>query len=299
METLNACPLCSGTKFIPLLSCRDYTVSRETFNIVRCAGCGFRFTNPRPDENEASKYYESEEYVSHSGTSKGTINKIYKIVRNYTVWKKVRLVNKQITKHGPQSRNILDIGTGTGEFLNACQQNGWNATGVEPSESARKYGKQRFGIDILNLQMFFQITETKFNVITMWHVLEHVYQLHKTISHIKNILVENGTLIIAVPNCNSWDAEKYGEFWAAYDLPRHIYHFTKTDIEKLFSQFEFTINKVLPMKLDAYYISLLSEKYKTGKSNLIAGFLNGLKSNLLSGNNNRGYSSQIYIIKNK
>lgn len=299
MEFINSCPICSQTKFISFVSCIDYIVSRETFNIVKCVECGFRFTNPRPDENEISKYYESEEYISHSGTNKGIINKLYKIVRNYTIWKKVQLVNKETTISKSQIPNILDIGTGTGEFLNACKKSGWETMGVEPSEFARKYGKKHFGIDILSPEMFFQIKEKKINTITMWHVLEHVHQLHKTISHIKNLLVQDGALIVAVPNCNSWDAEKYGQFWAAYDLPRHIYHFTKTDIETLFSKFEFAISKVLPMKFDAYYISLLSEKYKTGKLNLIKGFFNGLKSNLLSGNNNRGCSSQIYILKNK
>ena len=306
METLTSCPICSEGKFKHFLSCKDYTVSRETFIIVQCEACGFRFINPRPDENEIGKYYESEEYISHSGTNRGVVNKIYGMVRNYTIRKKVQLINKKIRNPQSAIRNILDIGCGTGEFLNACKQNDWNVTGIEPSDVAREHAKENFGIEPLTPEKLFEINEKKFNLITMWHVLEHVHQLRKTIEQINKILLDDGTLIVAVPNCNSWDAKKYGEHWAAYDVPRHIYHFTKKDIGKLFSQFGFKLHEVLPMKFDSYYVSLLSEKYKTarlpdgqGKSNLIAGFFNGLKSNLNAGSNN-GYSSQIYIlIKNK
>lgn len=299
MEELNKCPVCSGTKFKPFLSCVDHTVSRETFAIVECEACGFRFTNPRPVENEIGKYYESEEYISHSGTNRGVVNKIYGMVRNYTIGQKVKLINKQIRNPQFATRNVMDIGCGTGEFLNACKQNGWNVTGIEPSDVARKHAKDNFGIEPHAPEKLFEINEKKFNVITMWHVLEHVHQLQKTIDQIKNILADDGTFIVAVPNCNSWDAKKYAEHWAAYDVPRHIYHFTKKDIEKLFSQFNFKLLEVLPMKFDSYYVSLLSEKYKTGKSNLVAGFFNGLKSNLNAGGEN-GYSSQIYILrKNK
>ena len=301
MEKITNCPVCSGNKFKPFISCADHTVSRETFQVVQCEACGFRFTNPRPSENEIGKYYESEEYISHSGTSRGVVNKIYGMVRNYTIGQKVKLINKQILSPKSQIPNALDIGCGTGEFLNACKQNGWNVTGIEPSEVARKHAKEKFGIEPLIPEKLFEISEKKFNVITMWHVLEHVHQLHKTIEQINKLLTDDGSLIVAVPNCNSFDAKKYREHWAAWDLPRHIYHFTKKDIEKLFLRFGFKLQEVLPMKFDSYYVSLLSEKYKTGRSNLIAGFFSGLKSNLSVGGEPRllsgGYSSQIYTLK--
>lgn len=306
METLINCPICNHNKFTPFLSCVDYTVSRETFHIVQCEACGFRFTNPRPTEKEIGKYYESEEYISHSGTSKGVVNKIYGMVRNYTIKQKVSLINRLSHKSQVTSKSILDIGCGTGEFLNACQKNNWRVTGVEPSETARANAKSNYGIAAYSTLWDLQTLTLKggdggglFNVITMWHVLEHVHQLDKTIEQIKKLLVDEGVLIIAVPNCNSYDAEKYGAQWAAYDLPRHIYHFTKKDIEKLFSRFDFKLQEVLPMKFDSYYVSILSEKYKTGKLNLVAGFFSGLNSNLSAGEKSRGYSSQIYVLKKK
>ena len=215
METLKNCPVCNQDKFNPFLSCVDYTVSRETFQIVQCAACGFRFTNPRPDENEIGKYYQAEEYISHSDTSKGIVNKLYQIVRNHTIKQKVKLINQLVKSQKSvrkdsfgEVKSLLDIGCGTGEFLNACKENGWNVTGIEPSEIARKNAEQKYGIKPLPQEKLFEISERKFNVITLWHVLEHIYQLDKTIDQIKKIIADNGTLIVAVPNCNSFDAKR-------------------------------------------------------------------------------------------
>lgn len=295
MEKLNYCPVCSGNKFKPFISCIDHTVSRETFHIVQCEECGFRFTNPRPDEKEIGRYYISEEYISHSGTSRGLVNKIYGLVRNHTIKQKVKLINQVSGIRYRASRNILDMGCGTGEFLQACKTDGWEVTGIEPSEIARKHAKENYGIDAMIPERLFELKEKKFNVITLWHVLEHVHQLDKTINQIGTILLENGTLIIAVPNCNSWEAKKYAEHWAAWDVPRHLYHFTEKDIRAIFKKHNFVLKEVIPMKFDSYYVSLLSEKYKTGKSNLVTGFRNGLASNIAAADKAVGFSSQIYV----
>ena len=295
METLNNCPVCKHDRSNLFISCTDHTVSRETFQVVQCEACGFRFTNPRPAESEIGKYYESEEYISHSGTTKGLVNKIYGIVRNYTIGQKLKLINRLTSSHKPGGRSILDIGCGTGEFLYASKQNDWNVTGIEPSEPARKHARENFGIDPILPEGLYNLKEKQFDVITMWHVLEHVHKLDQTIEQINKILADTGILVVAVPNCNSYDAEKYGAHWAAWDLPRHLYHFTKNDVEKLFGRFRFKLYEVHPMKFDSYYVSMLSEKYKNKSSNLLAGFFSGLISNLSAKNNSRGYSSQIYI----
>ena len=296
METLNNCPVCKQSKLKEFVACTDYTVSRETFKVVQCEACGFRFTNPRPDENEIGKYYQAEDYISHSDTSKGIVNKLYQIVRNYTIGKKVDLINRLTVNRKPKTGNLLDIGCGTAEFLHACKENGWNVTGIEPSEVARKNAKEKYGLSLYpTLSELPPLGGGGASVITLWHVLEHVHQLDKTIEQINKLLLDEGVLIIAVPNCNSWDAKKYGAQWAAWDVPRHLYHFTQKDIEILFKRFGFKLSEVLPMKFDSFYVSLLSEKYRTGKSNLISGFFSGLISNLYAGKN--GYSSQIYILK--
>ncbi len=297
MEALKNCPICNHDKFKSFLSCVDYTVSRETFKIVQCDNCGFRFTNPRPDEKEIGKYYQSEEYISHSDTRRGLVNVLYQIVRNHTINQKVKLINRISLNSEFQAPNLLDIGCGTGEFLNACKESGWQITGIEPSEIARKNAEQKYNIIPLPQEKLFEINEKKFNVITLWHVLEHIYQLDKTIEQIGKILSDDGVLVVAVPNCNSFDAKKYGVYWSAWDLPRHIYHFTKKDIEKKFNKYGIRLKEVIPMKFDSYYVSLLSEKYKNGSTNLLSGFWNGLKSNLMAKENETGFSSQIYILQ--
>ena len=295
METLNNCPVCKNDKQKLFVECQDYTVSRETFTVVACEACGFRFTNPRPDEKEIGRYYQAEDYISHSDTSKGLVNKLYQIVRNYTIKQKVKLINELAKGQKLKAGSLLDIGCGTAEFLNACKTDGWNVTGIEPSEVARQNAEKKYGITPLPQEKLFELGEKKFHAITLWHVLEHVHRLDKTIEQINKLLTDEGVLIIAVPNCNSADAKKYGKHWAAWDVPRHLYHFTKKDIETLFKRSGFKLSGVLPMKFDSFYVSLLSEKYKTRKSNLISGFFNGLMSNLSAGE--RGYSSQIYILK--
>lgn len=297
METLSNCPVCSSSHFSTHLSCVDYTVSRETFHVVQCKECGFRFTNPRPSATEIGKYYESEEYISHSGTSKGLINKIYGIVRNYTIGKKVELANR--LRSGQDKKTLLDIGCGTGEFLNACKEAGWEVTGLEPSPIARKHAQENFGLMLQTPDQLKNLPEKNYSVITLWHVLEHVHELDETIQLISKALSNNGRLVIAVPNCNAADAKAYGAYWAAWDLPRHIYHFTENDIKRLFERHGFNLKEVLPMKFDSYYVSMLSEKYKSGGSGLIHGFWNGLKSNLSASGKDKGFSSQIYILAKK
>lgn len=293
MEVLNSCPICQGRDQSEFLVCKDFTVSQKNFSIALCEACGFKFTNPRPDKNELGKYYKSKEYISHSNTKKGVINFLYQLVRKYTLTKKLELINGLIEKG-----RILDIGCGTGEFLNVCRKNGWDTLGIEPDEDARLLSKNNFNLKVEKEEFIKELSPNSFDVITMWHVLEHVPDLNQRVHEVYNLLKDNGLAVIAVPNASSADAAFYGKFWAAYDVPRHLYHFSKKTILSLFEKHNMNCIKVLPMKFDAYYVSLLSEKYKTGNSNLIKGFVNGINSNLSS--NEHGYSSQIYIFaKNK
>ena len=292
METLLACPICSSTNFIPFLICKDYTVSRETFNIVQCTSCSFKFTNPRPAENKLGNYYKSEDYISHSNTKKGNINFLYQCVRNYTLLKKLQLISKFF-----KTGNILDIGCGTGEFLNICKKAKWNVLGIEPDEDARKMAIENYKLDVKEESELNNLPDESFEIITMWHVLEHVAQLNERIKEIKKLLKNNGIIIIAVPNCNSLDAKIYQNNWAAYDVPRHLYHFTPKDIEKLALKHGLKNIRILPMVFDSFYVSMLSEKIKTGKVNLLKALLIGIRSNFSALKTGKTYSSQIYLLK--
>jgi 2-polyprenyl-3-methyl-5-hydroxy-6-metoxy-1,4-benzoquinol methylase len=293
METLSHCPICNSSTFTQYLSCEDYTVSHETFNIVKCGGCGFLFTNPRPKQDEIGKYYQSEDYISHSGTKKGLINSIYHRVRNYTIKNKFKIIQQYVSK----DVSLLDIGCGTGEFLNYCNLQGWKTVGIEPSDTGRAAGIRNYGLSIFLEQHLQVFQPNSVDVITMWHVLEHVHELKSRIQQIKSLLKPGGYAFIAVPNHLSYDAASYNRFWAAYDVPRHLYHFDIQTITKLFEQEKMTFIKALPMKMDAFYVSMLSEKYKTGKMNYPAAVMTGLKSNMKAGGKAEGYSSVIYIFK--
>ncbi|NQY10987.1 MAG: class I SAM-dependent methyltransferase [Flavobacteriales bacterium] len=295
MESLNKCPICDHESHKEFLLVNDYSITKEDFHIVQCDGCDFKFTNPRPAQNEIGKYYESDEYVSHSDTNEGIVNKIYQMVKVCTLSKKLALLNRLRPKG-----NVLDIGAGTGAFLKFCGDNGWEITGVEPDESARKIAQETNHISLKEEDHLATIEDSSYDIITMWHVLEHVHNLKERVGELKRILKDNGRLIIAVPNCNSYDAKHYKNQWAAYDVPRHLYHFTPADITKLIEQFQMKVVEVKPMIFDSFYVSMLSEKYQNnpGIKGLIKAVITGFISNYKGINKRPGHSSQIYIIAN-
>jgi 2-polyprenyl-3-methyl-5-hydroxy-6-metoxy-1,4-benzoquinol methylase len=292
MEKLINCPVCGTDKYNPFLVCIDHTVSRETFEIVQCASCGFKFTNPRPEEDKLGPYYISEEYVSHSNTKKGFINSTYQTVRKFTLLKKLQLISKYF-----KTGDILDIGCGTGEFLSVCKNAKWNTMGIEPSPDARKMARENHKLDVREEADIKSLPESCFDIITMWHVLEHVPKLNERIEELKRLIKPSGIIIIAVPNCDSLDAKIYQEFWAAYDVPRHLYHFTPMDIESVFKKHGLKMFKILPMVFDSYYVSMLSEKIKYGKTNFVKAIWNGFRSNFFALKSGKTYSSQIYLFR--
>ena len=292
METLNNCPICNSNTSNQFLTCIDHTVSRETFHIVQCQSCGFKYTNPRPEEENLGSYYQSEEYVSHSNTKKGFTHYTYQIVRKYTLLKKLQLLSKYY-----KTGNVLDIGCGTGEFLNVCKQAQWDVIGIEPSTDARQMAINNYSLNVLKEAEIKNLPSESFDVITMWHVLEHVPKLNERIEDLKRLIKPTGIIIIAVPNCNSLDAKIYKENWAAYDVPRHLYHFVPKDIESIFKKHDLKMFKVLPMVFDSFYVSMLSEKIKTGRTNILKSLWNGFRSNMAAIKSGKTYSSQIYLIR--
>ena len=253
------CPICGCKNNKHFLSAIDHNVSGDSFNVVLCNDCNFKFTNPIPSEGTIGKYYKSENYISHSGTKKGLINYIYHKVRDRQLKMKFNLISS-LTKN----KSLLDIGCGTGEFINICKNKSWKVFGLEPDSGARELAKKNYNIDLLDQEELYNINENKVSVITLWHVLEHVYNLERDLKQYAKILNDNGYLIIAVPNCNSYDAKYYKEHWAAYDLPIHLYHFTQKDINSLANKTGYKLIKTFPLIYDAFYISMLSEKKRGG-----------------------------------
>lgn len=296
-ERLESCPVCKGINFKNSLICKDYTVSHESFVIVECESCSFKFTNPRPQASELGKFYESIDYISHSSSSNSIINILYKVARRFTLKRKLKLIDKLTVSSPPK---LLDFGCGTGGFLQVSANNDWEAYGIEPNENARIVANNNDNCVVVD--HLDQLNTDSFDVITLWHVLEHIPDVNSTIGKLKALLKSKGRLVVAVPNNESWDALKYKEQWAAYDVPRHLYHFTQDSIRSLLKNHKLKVEAIVPMKLDSYYVSLLSEKYKKqdGKSKgniYINSFINGYKSNRYAKKHNNNYSSLIYIIK--
>ena len=288
------CPACGSTDVSFVLKAKDETVSKEFFEIWQCNNCTLRFTQDVPDEKNIGKYYQSSAYISHSNTSQGIVNKLYHAVRSITLQSKRRLVEKN---SGKKTGNLLDVGAGTGAFTSTLQRNGWKAIGLEPDETARTNAKKDFGIELQPIENLSSLQPNTFDVITLWHVLEHVHNLHTYLDTFYSLLADNGTLIIAVPNYTSYDANAYSANWAAYDVPRHLYHFSPESMSLLLKAHQFKMSQQKPMWFDSFYVSLLSEKYASGKSDFLRAFTKGVLSNVKAVGKPENCSSVIYIAK--
>lgn len=288
------CPACGSTDTTPVLDAKDYTVTGALFTIHQCQTCTLRFTFPVPDQNQIGRYYKSEDYVSHSDTQRGLINKLYHGIRSISLSRKKSWVESAT---GIKTGNILDIGCGTGYFLHEMKQSGWLVTGLEPDEKARELAHKKRQITALPTEKLFQLPPHSFHAITLWHVLEHVHDLHAYLDRIRELLHPEGRLFIAVPNYTAIDQEKYGACWAAYDVPRHLYHFSPQSLRLLTERHGLFLQKQQAMPFDAFYICLLSEQYAHGKTNYLKGFLSGFRSWKNARKSPASASSVLYILR--
>lgn len=288
-ETSQENPSKEGFSGIKKLDLKDYFLTGESFELFEDSKTGVLYTLPQPIEN-LGKYYESKNYISHTDGKKSIFERFYQMAKSINLNNKLELINKV-----SNGKKILDYGCGVGDFLEHLQKNGYEVLGMEPNDSARRIAQSKIGIEKVTSTELEQNNQ-KFDIITLWHVLEHIPNLNEIIHQLKNHLTENGRLIIAVPNHKSYDATYYGKYWAAYDVPRHLWHFSASSMNKLFNNFGMKIESTHPMKLDSFYVSLLSEKYKGNKLGFMNAFRVGLKSNAKAKKTGE-YSSLIYIIK--
>lgn len=288
-EKIERCPICSGDAMKNHLICVDHQVSGESFAITKCTQCGLLLTNPRPTKEVIGTYYDAPSYISHSDATTSLRDRLYKIVRRYNTNNKIRLVDGLKT-----GKRLLDYGCGTGYFMRRCKDNGWSVSGLEPNAAARKKAQK-----LLQQTLYGEWKEIpdkeRWDVITLWHVLEHVHELNETVDWIKKSLHKNGRLVLALPNPECLDARHYGAQWAGYDVPRHLYHFAPDTVKRLLTKHGLKIKATHPMKFDAYYVSLLSERSRNNLLNYAKGLLNGYKSNSYAKKDPYKFSSLIYI----
>jgi 2-polyprenyl-3-methyl-5-hydroxy-6-metoxy-1,4-benzoquinol methylase len=288
------CPVCKTSQSRFVLRAIDHSVSGESFEIWACPQCTLRYTYDAPDSSSISRYYRSDAYISHSNTRRGLVNRLYHFVRRRTLHSKYKLLSEFTRK---KTGTHLDIGAGTGAFVRYMHENGWQSTGLEPDEAARLNALQCHQANLLDAAELYRLPEMHFDAITLWHVLEHVHELYPYLLQIKKILKPDGRIFIALPNYTSYDAAFYQENWAAYDVPRHLYHFSPASIRYLLHAAGLKLQAIRPMWYDSFYISLLSEKYKSGRSRLLRGFCMGAVSDMKALDDREKCSSLIYVVR--
>lgn len=287
----NICPWCKSEKNHRFLKLKDYFLSQEEFEIIECDECKLLFTSPCPAQDKIGDYYKSEDYLSHNEEKKNLFARIYNIVKKTNIKNKFNIAIDSKSS----AVKILDIGCGVGDFLNYAKEKGCEITGIEPSDDARKIAEKKLNTKLLSPAELENLPDNSFDVITMWHVLEHVADLKTEIHHLQRLLKKNGRLILALPNYKSYDAEYYKDKWAAYDVPRHLNHFSKTSIENIFKETQFQLTDIKPLKWDSFYISMLSEQYLGNSNSFIKGAITGWKSNRKAQKTGE-YSSLVYIL---
>lgn len=291
-EHIKTCPICEGKNLADHLKVKDYFLSQESFSVQKCEDCGFLLTNPRPAKENIGVYYKSENYISHSNKKQGLFAGLYQVARKVNLESKYSILSKHT-----QVGTALDIGAGTGHFLNHLENKGWKAQGIEPDKEAANFARENFNLQIDSEIKLAELKNESFDLITMWHVLEHVHNLNERMSELAKLIKPEGLIILALPNPESFDANYYVKYWAAYDVPRHLYHFRKRDVEDLAQKHNFSTEEIYPMKLDAFYVALLSEKYIGEKWATLRAIYTALRSNWKSSSKNPNTSSLIYVLR--
>jgi 2-polyprenyl-3-methyl-5-hydroxy-6-metoxy-1,4-benzoquinol methylase len=293
---IETCPLCNGKQLRQVIRCGSSYVSEELFDLYMCQDCSFLFTQGASCETERNRYDEMSRAISFSNSRKGTVNVLYGLARSYMLNKKVKLVMKEA--HRMKGR-ILDIGAGTGHFADIMTYYRWIVNAIEKSDEARVFAKEYFELDIKDESALYAFKPDSFDVITLWHVMEHSEHLNDMWKWLYKLLTDKGILVIAVPNYQSYDARKYGKQWAAYDVPCHLWHFTPATIEKWGYKHGFILANRYAMPLDAFYISILSEKYRGSVFPFIKGMFAGIIAWFSTQSHKDRSSSMIYIFRKK
>jgi 2-polyprenyl-3-methyl-5-hydroxy-6-metoxy-1,4-benzoquinol methylase len=288
------CPLCSSEKIFLHFRCIDHFISKEVFVLYKCSACDFEFTQDYPDETVIGQYYESEDYISHSDTSKGLSNKLYRLARSIMLGQKKGII-QNVT--GLNKGSLLDIGSGTGYFAGKMKKAGWLVKGIEINEKSRDFSISRFGLEIIGPEQISTLEANSFDCITLWHVLEHFHDPFKYATEIIRLLKPGGFCLIALPNCSSYDAKYYGRHWAAYDVPRHLWHFNPSSFRIFSEKTGFALENLLNLPFDVFYISFLSERYNCSRAPFLAGMVKAILFAFLSLFNKEKSSSVIYILR--
>lgn len=290
------CLACGAADSSELYHAKDHLVSGKEFLIRKCNACGMGRTVDPPSENDAGAYYVSDEYISHTDRKQSISDYLYHLARSFMLGRKQRLVTSAT---GKSAGVLIDIGSGTGYFPAFMKKKGWQTTGVEISESAMRYSADRFGLNAVSPAEVRDLPSATADCITLWHVLEHLYRPDEWISEVSRMLKDDGKCILALPNFSSADAEWFGNSWAALDVPRHLWHFTPGSVQLFAERNGFSCERVLPLPLDLFYISILSYRNRGISPALIRGMITGVFLAVRSGFRKEKSSSLVYVLAKK
>ena len=255
MENVN-CIICENNESVDYLQLTDrLSILPTNYHLVQCQ-CSFVYLNPRPKIDNISSYYPSEKYDPHYMSNKSIWIKFYHFVQFFTLrWKYSKIPDIH------RSRNLLDIGAGQGEFASFMSKRGWNVVIQDANIDIIDKNIPHDYNFVKDLQ---QINESEsFNVITLWHSLEHIHNIKDLYSQINRLLAPEGVLLIAVPNLQAPEKKSFGVKWAAYDAPRHLYHFHPDSIKRLCMKYDFKIVRKFSLFQDSPYNILLSISNKS------------------------------------
>ncbi len=289
------CPACAANHWGTDQVVKDHSISGESFTLRECLDCHIKVTVDAPGPSEIAPYYASEDYISHSDVQHDLKDKLYHRARGIMLRRKAAWIEPHLaTEHA----KLLDIGCGTGYFLKHMHDRGHTVVGLEPDDDARAIADKQGDFSVYPSDHLAQL-DGSYDAITMWHVLEHVHDLDGYASKIRSLLLDHGLWVIAVPNHTSRDADHYGTDWAAYDVPRHLWHFSPRSIDAYVERHDMIVVDRKRMIMDPFYVSLLSSGYRRGKPSYLSAVWTGLRSSMRSFVSVEESSSIVYFVKKK
>ena len=295
-QDFNSCPLCGAYGQTPYADCTDFTVSRESYILMRCPECGMVYTSNPPKECDTSKYDKLDLKLKLGDSPAGLIHKLYYYIRLRMLSRKAHIVESQSYRTGG---SLLNYGAKTGYFSHKMERRGWKVTSIEKYHEERLFSLEMFHHRMFDVPEMDRLHPETFDVITLWHVFEHCYDPNGLLDKFYKLLRPTGILIMACPNIRSTDAMHYGPYWAAYDVPRHLWHFNTTSLSELAHKHGFTLMHRERMPFDCFYISILSEKHKRHKMAFLRGILYGFHCWLVSLAHPDSSSSMVYVFRKR
>jgi len=262
MENVD-CIICNSTINSPYIEVLD-RFSCKSFQIVKCE-CGFKFLSPRPKFSGITYYYENDDYDPHRLENKSIFHTVYGWVQKIALRWKFKHISKFI-----RSGNLLDIGGGGGRFCSYFKSKGWRVSLQDNSSKARFLAQEA---DIETYTLLSEIQSQQFDLITMWHSLEHIHAIDALFQNVNRLTSDDGFLVVAVPNINAPERKFLGKDWAPWDAPRHLYHFNYAQLSKLLRKYGWKIEFSMPMIQDTPYNILLSLNIKSPLELIWGGFV--------------------------